>query len=390
MVSSASWRSLAGGTKAPETCEVLFVFAPADISTPSNGRLISLQLDGIIDAVKRAGLTLGFVSRPEDRRFDSRTGYPVRRYPVRALPVFLARVLSLLLRVALRDIDSRALVHNLRQAMFKDWMDVLHSASPKAVVGIGLPDALCKAAKELGIWTAEVQHGLFSEFPGYYWRENTPDYFLAWDDASAAKATRFGIQSMSVGHPFMHKVAGKQIPDCELGYNCCVALSWGWQGSLDKEGSLSSALFRSATELQAIGFKMRFRPHPVVATLPRQRWRRYLRELTVILGDVEILNPLEESLDLTIEKSDLLLTHDSSCAFEFGLLGKPSIVLDASAKARTREALQAFGIDSTILVTRAQPENLRRSKVAVHKPTNLEPYSELLEKLKALGILLPG
>lgn len=268
----------------------------------------------------------------------------------------------------------------LRQAIWSgspSWDMVLRAVSPKLVIGIGLSDELCKSARALSIQTIEVQHGLFTAMPEY-WRHYLPDYFFCWDTSSAEKASVAGLNSVVAGHPFDSLV---ELRTSGVKGNssvvCCVGLSWGQEGAVDRFGSLSPSVLSAAKGFEASGAKLVLRLHPVMASLPNFKVRRYLREIRKALPEALIHNPFEVSLLESITASSFALTEESSIAFDFALLGKSTIVLNDKVRESLSRAVERRGLRED-LIQAANVTNVLPREIKHESPKDASPNLRLL------------
>lgn len=92
------------------------------------------------------------------------------------------------------------------------WLQILKQISPRRILGIQPSRELCIAAKKIGTWIADVQHGILDD-QGYYGRKNRihydnpgwPDALLAWDEESANWINRESgglVRGLVVGNPW--------------------------------------------------------------------------------------------------------------------------------------------------------------------------------------------
>lgn len=341
-------RSVRGKTRMPKSCDVLFVLAPKDTLAPRHGSLVSPQLDRLVDGVANLGLRASFITRPEDSSVDKKSKYPVIPFPVFSIFKIFLHMGRLGIRSLFEKFDHAAFVRAVQGIFFPSWEQILDSSKPVVVIGIGLPENLCEAARPMGIRTAEVQHGIFYDLRLQYFPTDAPDFFLAWDQHSASKALNSGLEAMVIGHPL--STLGPSTSDFKNSRLVgCVALSYGCTGAIDKVGSITPELLGAITSLKQVGFKMIIRPHPVIAARTGMRWKRYVKTIKELVPDADLISPMEHDWNDTISMSDILLTISSASAFEFGTALKPSIVLDHEARKTIQLALDSSGLDGSLI-----------------------------------------
>lgn len=332
----------------PKSCDVLFVLSPANISTPRHGRLVSLQLDRLVDGVANLGLEASFITRPEDHLPDARTDYPIIPFPVFSIFKIFLHIGRLSIRSLFENFDRASFVRAVQGIFFPSWEQILDSSKPVVVIGIGLPENLCGVARAMGIRTAEVQHGYFYNLRLEYWASDAPDFFLAWDQHSESKALNSGLEAMVIGQPL--STLGPSTSDFKNNrLVCCVALNYAQTGAIDKVGSITPELLEAITSLKQVGFKMIIRPHPVIAARTGMRWKRYVKTIKELVPDADLISPMEHDWNDTISMSDVLLTISSSSAFEFGAALKPSIVLDPESRKTIKLSLHSSGVRGNII-----------------------------------------
>lgn len=107
--------------------------------------------------------------------------------------------------------NVRRINNDLMDPLVEFWLKILLEIRPRKILGIQPPKELCVAARSLGIWTADVQHGIIGEhyysgeshapFYGASW----PDALLAWDCDSARKISEQSagrVKSYVIGNPW--------------------------------------------------------------------------------------------------------------------------------------------------------------------------------------------
>jgi hypothetical protein len=381
-------RFLATPTKIPSHHEVLYVASPCDISMPSENGLVSQYLQPFHQSIERMGFTSVTVLRPNTGPFRGVSRYRIHRFP----RIRNRRLVGVLFRsFPSRYMSSRDIWREIRQKVRVNsphWSDLLEQVRPKLVIGIGLTDEICEAARQASIPTIEVQHGFFEEtLP--YWKKTLPDYFFCWDDLSAEKAKAAGLRAVVSGHPFEHLVgSNSKISKTSRGTVCCVCLSWGDTNSVDKFGSLSPAVFDWAKEIQASGVELVLRLHPVMSRMSLLESKRYAAELRRLIPGSKIQNPANVSLPQAISACDFALTESSSTAFDFALLGKTTLVAHDKARAALSVALSRYGLPGDAIQACSQKGIAVARSTAGWDTTKkvTRPLSVLLEKVIGYSI----
>ena len=101
---------------------------------------------------------------------------------------------------------------NKKDEVVDAWFKILRQIKPKRILGIQPSRELCIAAKKLGIWVADVQHGILAD-DGYYGLKNRihyddpgwPDALLAWNEESTNWINRESngmVVGLTVGNPW--------------------------------------------------------------------------------------------------------------------------------------------------------------------------------------------
>jgi len=147
-----------------------------------------------------------------------------------------------------------------KDQVIKTWLKVLLHIKPRCILGIQPPRELCVAAQKLGIWIADVQHGILSD-EGYYGIKNRsyydspgwPNAILAWDEESASwlnKESSGYVKGYVVGNPWVLRFTRQKKSDIVLNKILCstnlnsyetpilVTLAWNLEryGSYPKIG----------------------------------------------------------------------------------------------------------------------------------------------------------
>ena len=217
----------------------------------------------------------------------------------------------------------------------------------RMVIGIGLSQPLLEAARELGIKSVEVQHGLLNEGTlDKHFGDRIPDVFLAWNQKSAEIAEARGMSSLIVGNPVSFGEAisvakeKQKLPLCvALQYERILGLVLPMQ-----HPSLSAVLEQAASQ----GKKIIFRLHPVVESKTMARaisvvWLRLRWPGNAVHFPSKFT--IEDSANLT----QGLVTWKSGTAYEFTLLGKKALFTDESARQNLIQHLRGEQISQGLI-----------------------------------------
>lgn len=341
--------ALIGPKGFPSAKDVLFIASPSDIVTPSETGLRSQHLDRFIFTIQQMGLGAVLVLRPNTGRIRGKTSYKVSSFPRLGILRFLGILSRGLMGGGLISGKRLEEVRDKLSASRPDWKMLLQHVSPRIVIGIGLSDDLCKAARELSIPTVEVQHGFFVDMPPY-WQHSLPDYFFAWDYSSAEKATEAGHKGIVAGHPLDHERGPISSAAVRNGKPlCCVALSWDEQDTSDRFGSMSPEVLSAARHLQGLNVTLVVRLHPVMTQISALNLWRYKKEILRLLPNSIIHNPTRISLADTVSLCSFALTHSSSIAFDFAVSGKASIVIEEHAREALAAGVNRHGLPKALI-----------------------------------------
>ena len=153
------------------------------------------------------------------------------------------------------------------------YRSTLAIVSPRLVVGIELPAALCKGARSLGIPTIELLHGRGIEVVQPYIKNRKADYlpemFVGFDECSVKTYKNFGLRAelAHYGNEQTGVVLNEKQSNAVL-----ITLQWGYCGDfVDEPGGMvkqANGLFVAALEdcieKSSLDIQWRFRLHPVL------------------------------------------------------------------------------------------------------------------------------
>lgn len=176
-----------------------------------DGRKYAPLIDTIIDDL---GETISTVTMamPFSRYFGPSCHGNTVMYNKKFIWVYLKKIFNFLM---LSKVD------NSEELEISAWRQILKKINPKVIIGSNPSPMLCLAAKEMGIWTADIQHGIIA--PGNYYDINKrlninqhgwPDAILCWDEYSDGFVrSNLGkyVKSVVIGHPAVFSIASKKL-----------------------------------------------------------------------------------------------------------------------------------------------------------------------------------
>jgi hypothetical protein len=227
------------------------------------------------------------------------------------------------------------------------YRNLLKIVNPIAVIGIGLPQNLCKACKELKIIDVELLHGLGYTYLPWGWSKldslDLPSVVLSLDKTSTNTfkvMASSGVEVLEVQHPF-HKLYldGKftsiQGWDYEVDNSykkqILVTLQWGYAGE-DKDfiGIVSNGIFYEEVKnliKKRVDFCWHFRLHPVQVRGGSKAALSFMNDLTRDNSNVFWERATEAPLFSVVSACDAHITLSSMSTYEIAALGKPSLIL---------------------------------------------------------------
>jgi hypothetical protein len=168
-----------------------------------NGRKYSHLIDSINERLIAEGLSTITIATPFSHFYgESAFGNVWGINGVMARAYFVRKICRLFRRININQNDQ----------VVDAWFNILKKTKPRIIIGIQPSRELCIAAKKIGIWVADVQHGILSN-EGYYGLKNRmqyddygwPDVLLAWDEESANwinQESREVVKGIVVGNPW--------------------------------------------------------------------------------------------------------------------------------------------------------------------------------------------
>lgn len=308
------------------------------------GKAYSPLIDSLKDEIEAKGLKSSTIAHPWSRLIKNKAyGSPIA-INGSLLASKVIKKLSIII-----DFDTDILIYER----------ILKKANPKVIITIGSPSALCIAARKLGIFHAEILHGIGYTSIEWGWdkldTKYLPQCILSLDSVSTKTFSHLekkGIIIKEISHPFLRrfKGLGQSIPDewsmksnfQSQSYNkeILVSLQWGYAPNIDEmeifKGTLANGLFYE--ELQKVieytehEVFWRFRLHPVQYTQPD----KYRKILDFMDNFVKKHNNCDWRESTFIPLPSVLrhcsghITMSSMCSYEAAYLGIPTLALGPS------------------------------------------------------------
>jgi hypothetical protein len=304
-----------------EATDVIYVCHDVDRTFEFRGRRYAPVIDTMQDVLSGYGLRGLTVASP----FSYCTGDKAH-----------GTVLAFNRSFARERVSSRA---TTRAAGAETWNRILDAAKPKGVIAVQPSRGLCEAGRQAGIWVADAQHGWIpsTEIPGepYYTQEYWtggddapfPDYFLVWDEASAANLQKVfhprAIDAVHVGNMWCERFAGNNprdpvVRETAVGRSdrprALLTLQWK---TVTVEDSLPPAL-RRVIRKTCGSYEWMIRLHP--CHVNDTRFARVKASLQSSCAHDEAgltwHTPMERPLPALLSAVDLHITFNSSSALE--------------------------------------------------------------------------
>jgi len=227
------------------------------------------------------------------------------------------------------------------------YLNLLRLVKPKAIIGIGLPQNLCKACKELKIIDVELLHGIGYTYLPWGWSKldslSLPSVVLSLDKTSTNTfkvLASSGVEVLEVQHPFYKlyldgKFTSIQGWDYEVDNSykkqILVTLQWGYAGE-DKDfiGIVSNGIFYEEIKFlikKRADFCWHFRLHPVQIRGDSKLVLSFMEYLTKNNPNVFWERATEAPLISVAGVCDAHITLSSMSSYEVAALGKPSLIL---------------------------------------------------------------
>ncbi len=235
------------------------------------------------------------------------------------------------------------------------WERILRSSGARKVVGIQPSRELCAAARRLGVWVSDLQHGVIAH--GHPWYDEAsrgnepaewlPNAFLVWDESSADVTRRWvkklGVRTWVIGHPWLSRFRANapddvvvraqsakyqgHLPPRDREANILVSLSWG---EVDIPNGFLAAPLLEAIQKSSDRFNWMIRLHPNqmrgFASNEGETFPVFhARELS---SRVEWRMASEAPLPVVLAATDLHVSWTSSVTIEAALMGVRTALLN--------------------------------------------------------------
>lgn len=278
-------------------------------------------------------------------------------------------------------------------------------AKPKIIITIGSPKELCEAARNLGIFHAELLHGIGYTLMKWDWdtldKKHIPQCILSLDPVSTQTFSNLenkGVIVKEIAHPFLKRFQKHNIDKIPLDWRLSssknsstkydkeilVSLQWGYAPNIDEleifKGTLPNGLFykelEEAVEETKDSVFWRFRLHPVQYTQPE----KYKEILDFMDRFVEKHPNCDWKESTFLPLPSILpicsghITMHSMTSYEAAYFGIPTLALAPS--------LQEGSIYYNLL------EDLVKSEYLIKKPVSLQTIIAWLENTKKKEPLL--
>lgn len=319
-----------------EDLSVLFVISEADLNTRDGQYLTADKIDEIYRLVRDHGLFPLLALHPfKPRKIRLQTAYNL----VIAENI-IGAIYSIFAKPKLRDqLRKGCQRYNCSRSIpskliFISIFTFIWKVRPKVVFTIGASPNLAAVCEILEVKLIEVMHGAFSESElPTYWLESKnamhetspkPSLFFSWDSEYNDYIEAVGIKSVDIGYPVSLKVRQNDF-FVQKTETVLVSLTWGLPDSYDPYGVLAPEILDLIRRVNSIDQIIRFRLHPVSCVNDKER-TRIIEWLTRNFQNIEIHDPLNFTLNQSLQGSRLQITDASSTFFEAAIMGIPTIM----------------------------------------------------------------
>ncbi len=197
--------------KVPKNVDYLFLCHDVHRNAKKNGKLYAPLIDPIIEGLNKNYKCVTLVT-PFSRHYGNNCFGDVRMHNFVVL-------IALLKRALLRTFGTNRGIEN--DPLVLAYKGLLNEIRPKLVIGIQPSIEFCVAAKQLGIITCDMQHGLISDV-NYYAvvkrekinQQGWPDHILCWDEPSVDrvnKITKGNSCPYMIGNPSYHSMYSAEL-----------------------------------------------------------------------------------------------------------------------------------------------------------------------------------
>lgn len=319
-----------------EKLSVLFIISEGDLNTRHSQYVIADKIDEIYTLVRDHGFSPLLALHPfKPRKIRIQTAYNV----VIAENI-IGAIYSILVESKLRNqLRLGCQRYNCGRSLpskliFISIFTFVWKVRPKVVFSIGASPNLAAVCEILEVRLIEVMHGAFSEseLPTYwldpsnvmYETNPKPSLFFSWDSEYNEYIEAVGIRSVDIGYPVSFKVPYNDVFNQKI-ETILVSLTWGLPDSYDPYGVLAPELLDVMKSVHSNNQIIRFRLHPVSCVNDKGR-KSIVEWLTRNFQNIEIHNPLNLTLNQSLQGSQLHITDASSTFFEAAIMGIPTIM----------------------------------------------------------------
>lgn len=295
------------------------------------------------------------------------------------------------------------------------WEKILRQSEAKVVIGINPSRELCSVCHRLGVWVADIQHGVISASHPWYGenfrdkdpRDWIPDAFYCWDESSAnaigAWANKKGVQTVVIGNPWLNRFIEKD-PDDKLLVNLSkkykslndgrpnilLTFSWGCYNIPNEfiDEPLEKFILDTYRKYNWI---IRLHPNQLqgFATDSGHRFVKYYKN-SLSHTKIDWIKASAMPLPLLISNAQVHVSWNSSVCLEAAFMGVRSLLLDpellpgGSLENNYNDLVAAGYADklspSYEVIKKWVEDNLNR-KMAPYEKNNLENYQHIVQDL---------
>lgn len=323
-----------------------------------NARAYSPLLDSVVEELQNEGLSCQVIAHP----FSRLTGAKAHREPISINRSYLF--------ARLRDRFGETLGAP-NSAVSNLYSRILQRVQPQLIVSIGAPHKLCEAARALGIFHAELLHGIGYKPIPWGWAsakpENLPQGILSLDDISTATfqpLRRHGIRTVTIRHPFLRRF--QEPSECEnlptewllskdsseasaaAKKRILVSLQWGYAGdhgsNIQFEDILKNGLFpeelSAAVKSTVDSVFWHFRFHPVQLRKPFYRSQmRFMERFVSENHNAEWIDASTLPFPSIASICDGQVTMSSMSAYDASYLGLSTLFLCPTVRTGTYQGM---------------------------------------------------
>lgn len=203
------------------------------------------------------------------------------------------------------------------------WVDFLKRKKIGALVGVMLNGPELSAARNLGIPTFEVQHGVLSETTLIdYFPESAPDYFCSWPLESRHVLRPDGLRWVQIPFSWSHN---RQRPALGHRPKALVILTHSDKRAFDPIGLLDANIVEPVKLLMSHGVGIVFRFHPKTSKSQISTFRDWSASFGF---DVRFETFRESDIADSILRSHFVITGRSTVWLDALSLGRDCFITD--------------------------------------------------------------